>query len=96
MKVSVIVTVKNEGEAIRPLLDSLIQQSQLPDELVICDGGSTDNTLEVLSEYKTWLPLKILVAPDSNISQGRNIAIAAAAGPSLPPPMRVWCWRLTG
>ena len=83
MKFSVIVTVKNEGEAIRPLLDSLIQQSQPPDELVICDGGSTDDTLEILTEYKTWLPLKILVAPGANISQGRNIAIGAAAGPII-------------
>ncbi|MCA9953394.1 MAG: glycosyltransferase [Ardenticatenaceae bacterium] len=83
MKVSVIATVKNEGEALRPLLDSLIQQSQLPDELIFCDGGSTDSTLEILTEYKTWLPLKILVAPDANISQGRNLAIAAAAGPII-------------
>ena len=59
MNVSVIATVKNEGEALRPLLDSLIQQSQPPDEVIFCDGGSTDDTLEVLTEYKTWLPLKI-------------------------------------
>jgi glycosyltransferase involved in cell wall biosynthesis len=83
MNVSVIATVKNEGEALRPLLDSLIQQSQPPDEVIFCDGGSTDNTLEVLTEYKTWLPLKIMVAPDANISQGRNLAIAAAAGPII-------------
>ncbi len=81
--VSVIVTVKNEGEGIRPLLDSLIQQSRRPDEVVICDGGSTDNTLEILAEYKRWLPLVLLVAPGTNISQGRNRAIAAAAGPII-------------
>lgn len=80
MSVSVIMTVKNEGEAIRPLLDSLIQQSRLPDEIVICDGGSTDNTLEVINEYKTWLPIKAFVLPGANISQGRNAAIRAAAG----------------
>lgn len=80
MQVSVIVTVKNEGEAIRPLLDSLIQQTREPDEVVICDGGSTDNTLEVLEAYKTWLPLHIVVAPGANISAGRNVAIAAAHG----------------
>ena len=80
MKVSIIATVKNEGEAIRPLLDSLIQQTRLPDEIIICDGGSTDNTLTILHEYKQWLPLKIIVAPGSNISQGRNRAIAAASG----------------
>ena len=83
MKVSVIATVKNEGKALRPLLDSLIQQSQRPDEVIICDGGSTDNTLEILTEYKVWLPLKILVVPNANISQGRNAAIAAAAGPII-------------
>ncbi len=83
MKVSVIVTVKNEGEAIRPLLDSLIQQVRLPDELVICDGGSTDNTVELLLEYQEWLPLKVIIVPDSNISQGRNHAINAAAGPII-------------
>ncbi len=83
MKVSVIVTVKNEGEAIRPLLDSLIQQVRLPDELVICDGGSTDNTVELLLEYQEWLPLKVIIVPDSNISQGRNHAINAAVGPII-------------
>ncbi len=80
MRVSVIVTILNEGEAIRPLLDSLIQQSRLADEIVICDGGSTDHTLEVLNEYKDWLPLHVIVTPGANISQGRNRAIAAATG----------------
>lgn len=83
MNVSVIVTVKNEGEAIRPLLDSLTQQSQLPAEIVICDGGSTDNTPEILAEYQEWLSLKIIVVPGANISQGRNQAIAAAQGPII-------------
>lgn len=83
MNTSVIVTVKNEGEALRPLLDSLIQQTQPPDEVVVCDGGSVDDTLRVLEEYRRWLPLKILVAPGSNISEGRNRAIAAAKGPLI-------------
>ncbi len=83
MKVSIVATVKNEGDSLRPLLDSLIQQSHFPDEVVICDGGSNDNTLEVLSEYKQWLPIKILVAPGCNISQGRNRAITFASGPII-------------
>jgi glycosyltransferase involved in cell wall biosynthesis len=83
MNISVIMTVMNEGEAVRPLLDSLIQQTRYPDEVVICDGGSGDNTLAVLEEYKEWLPLRVLVAPGANISQGRNQAIAAAAGPII-------------
>ena len=80
MKVSVIMTVMNEGEAIRPLLDSLIDQSRQPDEVVICDGGSTDNTIEVLLEYKNWLPMLVFIVPGANISEGRNHAIAQATG----------------
>ncbi len=80
MKVSIIATVKNEGEALRSLLDSIIDQTRPPDEVVICDGGSTDQTQFVLDEYRRWLPLCVVVAPGSNISQGRNRAIATAAG----------------
>ena len=83
LKCSVIVTVKNEGESLRPLLDSLIQQTRQPDEVVVCDGGSTDNTLAILREYQQWLSLTIVRAPGSNISEGRNRAIAAAAGPII-------------
>lgn len=83
MQVSVVATVRNEGDNLRGLLDSLLNQSLWPDEVVICDGGSTDNTLAVLHEYQQWLPLKILVVPGSNISAGRNKAIAHAAGPII-------------
>ncbi|MDX1686949.1 MAG: glycosyltransferase [Candidatus Promineifilaceae bacterium] len=83
MNVSVIMTVKNEGRSLRPLLDSLIQQTRPPDEVVVCDGGSTDDTIAVLEAYRRWLPLRIVVAPGSNISQGRNRAIAEAAGPII-------------
>ncbi|MBP8947908.1 MAG: glycosyltransferase [Candidatus Promineofilum sp.] len=80
MKVTIVATVKNEGEALRPLLDSILDQTLPPDEVVICDGGSTDETLAILDEYSRWLPLRVVVAPGSNISQGRNRAIAAATG----------------
>ncbi len=46
MKVSVIATVLNEGQAIERLLESLAAQTRPPDEVVIADGGSTDETVE--------------------------------------------------
>ncbi len=82
-KVSVIATVLNEGENLRSLLDSLIYQSRLADEVVICDGGSTDKTLELLESYRQWLPLVIVQAPGCNISEGRNRAIAEATSPII-------------
>ena len=83
MHVSIIVTVLNEGQAIRRLLDSLLSQTRLPDEVVIVDGGSQDNTLAILRNYQEKLPMKIIVSSGANISRGRNIAIKAATGPII-------------
>ena len=80
MRVTVISTVLNEGEAIRRLLDSLFAQTRRPDEVVIVDGGSRDNTVTVIQEYASRLPLRVLVEPGANISRGRNVAIDAATG----------------
>ncbi len=79
MQVSLIVTVLNEGSSIRCLMDSIAAQTRQPDEIVICDGGSTDNTLDVLGEYADLLSLRIIRQEGANISQGRNAAIRAAA-----------------
>ena len=84
MRVSVIATVYNEGDSIRPLMDSLVNQTRQPDEIVICDGGSQDGTIATMQEYSGQLAqLQIIEAAGANISQGRNKAIAAAAGPVI-------------
>lgn len=84
MPVSVILTVLNEGEAVRAVLESLATQTRPPDEVVVCDGGSRDNTLTVLHEFarqsSPHLSLKMIEAPGASISQGRNAAIRAASG----------------
>ena len=49
--VSVICTVLNEGESIKGLLDSLAAQTRLPDEIIFVDGGSRDNTVDILNSY---------------------------------------------
>ncbi len=86
--VTVITTVYNERHQIERLLDSLASQSLRPDEVVICDGGSTDGTVEAIRQWSASAPqrlpqLRILVEPGANISRGRNLAIAAAQGPLI-------------
>ncbi len=78
--ISVILTVKNEAGSLPRLFDSLMGQSLWPDEVVICDAGSTDGTRAIIEAYREWLPLHLIEAPGANISQGRNLAIAAAGG----------------
>ncbi|HSD83101.1 MAG TPA: glycosyltransferase [Anaerolineae bacterium] len=79
MIVSLIVTVLNEAHSLPTLLDSIAAQTRPPDEVIICDGGSTDNTIELLHAERRF-PVRVIERPGSNISQGRNAAIAAAAG----------------
>jgi len=81
-RVSLVMTVLNEGAALQPLLDSLLSQRCLPDELVVVDGGSCDDTVDRLERYRQAAPFAVhlISEPGANISQGRNRAIAAASG----------------
>ncbi|MEP7358952.1 MAG: glycosyltransferase [Anaerolineales bacterium] len=80
MPITVILTVLNEDEAVRAVLDSLCAQTLAPAEVVVADGGSRDQTVAILESYAGRLPVRIVMAPGANISQGRNAAIRAAAG----------------
>jgi cellulose synthase/poly-beta-1,6-N-acetylglucosamine synthase-like glycosyltransferase len=76
----VISTVRDDREDVEELLAALARQTRPPDELVIVDGGSSDGTLELLESWsRERLPLRVLSAPNTNISAGRNVAIEAAS-----------------
>jgi glycosyltransferase involved in cell wall biosynthesis len=75
---TVIVTVRNEAGSVDALLDSLLQGSRPPDEIVIADGGSTDGTVARLTARAAAEPrVRVLEAP-GNRSVGRNAAVRAA------------------
>ena len=79
VSVAVICTIKNEEKTLGIFMDSLLMQSRHPDEIIIVDGGSKDNTLKLLDYYLLINPnIKIISAEDVNISEGRNIAIENA------------------
>ncbi len=77
MNVSLIFTVLNEAKSIGALLDTIAAQTRRPEEVVVCDGGSADDTVKLL-QAESRLNLRVIVEPGANISRGRNVAIAAA------------------
>ena len=50
-RVSIAIATYNGARFLREQLDSLCSQSRLPDEIIVCDDNSTDNTVKILEEY---------------------------------------------
>ena len=48
---TVVIRALNEGSHIGKLLYGLQQQTILPDEIILVDSGSTDDTLLIASSY---------------------------------------------
>jgi glycosyltransferase involved in cell wall biosynthesis len=79
MKVSVIVPVRDEEESIRELLDGLLEQTRLPDEIIITDGGSVDATPQIIEEYiRRGAPVRLIRAGAALPGRGRNLGAAEA------------------
>lgn len=84
MKISFITTVYNEEKTIKKFFDSLLSQTKLPDEIIIVDGNSTDETVErvklIESQFKKKKVTFKTIIKEGNRSIGRNEAIKNATG----------------
>jgi glycosyltransferase involved in cell wall biosynthesis len=76
MKISVVTTVLNEEKNIVQFLDSIVNQTKKPDEIIVVDGGSKDSTIKILKKYQKKNRLvKVYELPNSKISEGRNFGV---------------------
>ncbi len=82
MKISIVTATYNSGESLRDTLESVLSQTYDDYEHIIVDGGSTDNTLDILREYEPRYNgrLKWHSEPDRGIYDAMNKGIARATG----------------
>lgn len=78
---SLVATCLNEEENCVEWAESVVTQTHLPSEIIVCDAGSSDSTVKLIEsvfESYNFSNVKILTAKDVNIAKGRNIAVNAA------------------
>ena len=51
-KISIVTATYNSGKTIKDTLESVLNQSYKNYELIVKDGGSKDNTLDICREYE--------------------------------------------
>jgi O-antigen biosynthesis protein len=75
-KISVVVCAYNGDQLIEKCLVSLTETHYPNLEVIVCDDGSTDRTLEIARGF----PFEILELPRGGLSAARNAGIAASTG----------------
>lgn len=78
--ISVIIPLYNKGYIIERCLTSVENQTVHPDEVIIVNDGSLDNSLQLVKQYclKSKLNIKIIEQENKGVSYARNNGIQQA------------------
>jgi glycosyltransferase involved in cell wall biosynthesis len=96
MRISVAMCTYNGAEFLAAQLQSIITQSRPPDEIIICDDRSTDDTQKLLKKFATESPVPIkLHLNDQNIGSVKNFerAITLCTGDVIALSDQDDVWR---
>jgi len=79
--VSVLIANYNYGQYIGEAIESVLNQTYQNFEIIICDDGSTDNSLEVIKEYaKRDGRIKYIAKENGGVASALNVAFAHSIG----------------
>lgn len=82
IKVSIIVATYNSAKTLPDTLDSILRQTYQNYEVVLCDGASSDDTMEIVDRYRQRFGDKLIAVsePDRGIYDAMNKGIDRATG----------------
>ena len=79
MRISVAVCTYNGADFLPAQLESIAQQTRPPDEIIVCDDASTDNTRAVLESFARTSSIPVsLYFSDQNIGLVKNFERAVS------------------
>jgi glycosyltransferase involved in cell wall biosynthesis len=77
VKVSIAMATYNGADYLQEQLDSFVAQTHHPDELVVCDDGSDDDTFRILNNFSKIAPFEVIVFNNKkNLGYTQNFAKA--------------------
>ena len=73
LSVSVAMATYNGAGFIGAQLASIAAQTRTPDELVVCDDGSDDGTVEIIERFAREAPFEVrLICNEQRLGYGEN------------------------
>lgn len=82
--VSVVITNYNYSKWVMGAIDSALKQTQKPDEIIVVDDGSKDNSVQLIRERYGSNPLvKIITQANQGVAAARTTGIQAARYPLI-------------
>ncbi|MDH5811895.1 MAG: glycosyltransferase family A protein [Candidatus Methanomethylicaceae archaeon] len=78
MKISVVIPTYNSSKTIKMTLSSVLLQTVQPDEIIVIDDGSTDDTVLILENYKPTIT--IFQQTNRGVASARNVLCQKAKG----------------
>src|SRR6202000_1590034 len=79
LKISLITVAYNAQDTIERCITSVLQQKFHNIQYIVIDGGSTDNTTQIINKYKAKIDI-FITEPDHGIYDAMNKGIAKATG----------------
>ncbi len=80
LTISVVIVTRNRSELLRRTLYSLIEQKRRPDQVVVVDNASSDDTVQVARSFARKLNLVVVTEEQIGIPIARNTGIAHSSG----------------
>lgn len=77
---SVVIPLYNKERHIVRTINSVLSQSFMPFEIIIVDDGSTDSSLNAISEFKSVDRVKIISQRNLGVSAARNRGVDESVG----------------
>ncbi|PYT35756.1 MAG: hypothetical protein DMG58_01235 [Acidobacteria bacterium] len=79
--VSILMSNRNYGSYLSDAIESCLQQSYEPFELIICDDGSTDTSVEILKRYQSLdRRIQIILQASAGQAAALNAAFRKSTG----------------